>query len=64
MYIRIIGKIKKKRFGVLCEDDREQLGNKIKLLNEKQVKTLLTQNEQPTIFRNTIKNIDTTFKKI
>ncbi len=49
-----IGKLQRALFGVLTEEEGEEYQNKIRLLEEKQLKTLLLQKDQIKIFESTL----------
>ncbi|KAL4127063.1 hypothetical protein QTP88_011261 [Uroleucon formosanum] len=52
-----IGKLQRGLFGVLTEEEGEEYQNKIRLLEEKQLKTLLIQKDQTKIFESTLDSV-------
>lgn len=52
-----IGKLQRALFGVLTEEEGEEYQNKIRLLEEKQLKTLLLQKDQIKIFESTLDSV-------
>jgi len=53
-----IGKLQRTLFGVLTEEEGEIFADKIKTLEEKQMKTLLIQKEQIKIFKSSLDSVD------
>jgi len=54
-----IGKLQRTLFGVLTEEEGDEYQNKIRLLEEKQLKTLLIQKDQIKIFESTLDSVTT-----
>lgn len=53
-----IGKLQRILFGVLTEEEGEIFEDKIKTLEEKQIKTLMIQKEQIKIFKSSLDSVD------